>query len=343
MKRLLLLPVFVWVALCSAGQLRNAPSTTDLAEAINKRYPDSLSKIRAAYTWVTTQMHYSDKNILAMNHGPDPRSIIDVSFQNRAGVCENFAAIFTDLCRKMGFRAAMVSGYTTHSSAEERAGHSWSAVNIGNVWYLFDPTWDIGKSSGFRFFRSTGYEFIETHVPFDPIWQLLVYPFIPGKKYRSVFMDYRDSINKYFVADSTTLLENSINRITQNKNRNMITEMQLKVLRNQLEIKYQEDQMLWYDSALNCMNEATRLLNRFIDLRNDEFSGVANLQALPHLLSGIGENLQMVAPLLDKVDNSPARLVYGTWPAREQLEKIEKKYARQQQFLEEYIASKNNG
>lgn len=60
--------------------------------------------------------------------------------------------------------------------------HAWNAVRTSKGWYLYDPTWSSGTVDGnFQFVKDlndTWYkvlprEFILTHIPFDPIWQLL--------------------------------------------------------------------------------------------------------------------------------------------------------------------------
>lgn len=342
MKFLFFFVLIFFVTFNVSAQKNTPSSTAELAEFINSKNGDSLSKIRAAYVWVTSHMHYSTKNMLAINNSVDPRSVIDVAFQNRAGVCENFASIFTDLCQKMGFRAVVVNGFTTHNGVEDRSAHSWSAVNVNNDWYLFDPTWDMGKASGFRFFRSTGKEFIDTHIPFDPIWQLLKFPDSRTSGTGSFHANYRDSIDVFLASDSITLLQSAIGRIQSKGKINDKTDTHLKVLRMNLEIKYEEEQMQWYNLAVEKMNLATNLLNEFIDLRNENFIGVTNPQKLHQLLVEINENLEEIAPCLDKVDQSKAKLVYGTDQAREQLDRLRKKYERQQFFLHQYLTSRAN-
>ena len=61
---------------------------------------------------------------------------------------------------------------------------AWVAAYIDGAWYLFDPTWGAGyvnNDTFFKRFNESFYKvmpakFIEDHMPFDPMFQLLSYP-----------------------------------------------------------------------------------------------------------------------------------------------------------------------
>ncbi len=339
MKRLILLLSSFVISACLWAQ-KSPVSTTELAEQIQGSYSRPADEIRAAYTWVANNIRYSTEGILAMNHGLDRRAVIDVSFTKRRGVCENFAAIFADICQKMGFRSVVIEGYTTLNLHEDRDGHSWAAVYIDDAWYLFDPTWDMGKTVNFNYFMKSGMEFISTHVPFDPMWQMLKHPIGENIHNHSATFNYKDSIDAYLSSDSLNRYESATARIQNKKLKNKLTDTHLKVLQNELEIHRQEEQMQWYNAAVNYMNQATDALNNFIDLRNNGFKEINSMDTLKKLLSEVGRKLDSVSVNLNRVDKSKATLVYGTEPAREQLEKIRKKYREQQLFLMYYTEEK---
>lgn len=338
MKHLTLIVIVFFIVLNVSGQYRNVASTSELASIINEKYPDSLSKISAAYAWVTSNIRYSNKGIFAMNNSINPRDEIDMAFKNRSGVCENFAAIFTDLCRKMGFRSEVIHGYANHNDNSDDDGHSWAVVFVDNDWFLFDPTWDIGKTSGFKFFKKTGNEFIETHTPFDPLWRIQNYPNSNRKGNKLLYVNYKDSIDIYLASDSLIRLESATRRITKSKIDRTSTDTHLKVLKNDLEIKREEEQMEWFNLAVEKMNTATRILNNFIDLRNGNFNTVTDFSSLHLMLESMDRELDSANSFLDKVDQSKATLVYGTAPAREQLKKLRTKHSDQIFFLNKFLA-----
>lgn len=338
-KAFVLLFCTLFVAAGSRAQ-RSPASTADLARQIQQHYNRPADRIRIAYTWVANNIRYDTKGVLAMNHGLDPRGVVDAAFSRRSGVCENFAAIFADVCQKMGFRSVVIEGYTAIHPDQDKNGHSWSAVYIGDDWYLFDPTWDMGRTSGFNYFMKTGEAFISTHVPFDPMWQMLEHPVSENGRSQSITFNYKDSIDRYLSSDSLHRYESAVARIREKNTKNQLSNTHLKILQNDLEIKRQEEQMNWYDQAVAFMNRVTDKLNAFIDLRNSQAISARSDESLRQMLSGITTLLDSASYCLKQVDDSRATLVYGTDAAKEQLKKLSAKYANQQLFLDEFLKNK---
>lgn len=336
MKHLFLLSFLMAVCHLGPAQVAAPASTAELASSIGHTYRKPVDKIRAAYHWVTMNIRYDATGVFAMNNSPDPRDIIDKAFEKRSGVCGNFAAIFTDLCRQMGFNAEVVEGYTRSGN---RGGHSWSAVYVEDDWYLFDPTWDAGKHGNFSYFMVSGEYLSASHRPFDPIWQL-------NALHRDAedlpkYSDYQDAIAAYQSADTISRLESMIHRISNTRRPNELTRTYLKVLRSQLEGARQEDQMVWYELAVGRLNEATGMLNDLIGMRNAGIIDENRYGEMKRLVAGIDQNIIESYSHLQKVDNSKAVLVYGTDAAREQLARLKKRSHEQAQFLESLMTSRS--
>lgn len=324
------------------SQSRNVTSTRQLAQIIDQQYKDSMSKIEAAYRWVTTNISYDDAHAFAINHGKDPRAKIDVAFKNRKGVCENFAAIFSDVCEKMGFPSEVIEGYTSQNNIEDKSGHSWSAVFVNDDWRLFDPTWDAGRATAFLYFNKTENDFIQTHKPYDPMWQLLHYPVSKAGRQTKTFFNFKDSISAFLLSDSLQKFESSFNRIEQTGIQNTLTETHKKILQNNIEIERQDEQMLWFNKAVDHLNQTSTLLNEIIDARNLGFDA-SQVPELRKILAQSKENLDSATAFLNNVDHSKATLVYGTQPARTQLKKLATSYLNQKLFFDNYVAMDRNG
>lgn len=330
MKHLWLLAFMFFIPDIVSAQSKRFNDVSELSAYLDEQHADSLQKITAAYRWVTTNIRYNTRGAYAMNNHPDPRNLIDKAFQNRAGVCENFAAIFSDLCQKMGFRTVVIHGYTHQSSGANNSGHSWVGVYLQDDWYLFDPTWDVGKSTGFKYFMKTGVEFSNSHIPFDFLWQMQEHPATGRRKNLSLF-NYKDSIAAYFASDSVLRLQSSIRRINQIEEKNELTKTHLEVLKTHLEIAHQDDQMVWYELAVSNLNEAIEMLNEVIDLRNNSVSG--KLEKVVRILSEMEIRLNDSQMLLERVDQSEAILVYGTGPARDQLNWLRQRHQEQARYF----------
>ncbi len=344
--KILLLNICLCIGLYSIAQSRNFKTTADLAAYINSNYGDSSEKILQAYTWVTSNIRYDTKNALATNHGIDHRAVIDVAFTKRRGVCENFAAIFSDVCSRMGFQAVSIEGITKQNGKVDRQGHSWSGVKIGNDWYLFDPTWDAGGNGNFHFFKQKGVTFIATHLSFDPLWQMMDHTvtydeFVSGgySKRQKEFFNYKDSIAQYLADDTLHRLASKVTRMDKAGLTNDIVNLFYRISKGDLEGEKQEQQMQWYNEASKLLNECTEQLNHFIQYRNNRFIPSKPDIEVSGMLDGIDKKISIAFQYLDKVDASDAVLVYGTAPVREQAGKLKTSYERQKMFLQKFLST----
>lgn len=145
-----------------------------------------LEKVRAIYVWITTHIGYDwkaadqDKRI---NHFI--RDILD----RKVALCVGYAQLFQQMCQLAGIRSAVVHGYAKGTASAllplEEPNHSWNAVMIKGEWYLLDVTWgsstvnqknEFVQISNDDYFLIRPERFIQTHLPGNPMWQLLNTP-----------------------------------------------------------------------------------------------------------------------------------------------------------------------
>lgn len=327
-----------------------ASSTSDIAEYMNANYDKEENKVRAIYAWVTANMRYDTDSARVINAGPDPDAKITVAFKRRRGVCENFAAIFNDICRKSGLTSFVVDGYTKQGSRVDRMGHSWCAVSVDKNWYLFDPTWDAGSGGNTKFFMVAPAEFIASHMPFDPLWQLLNYPITHEQFYRgryfaanqSSLFNFPDSVAAYIGMDSLQRLQSTENRIQRYGLYNPRINENYAVVKMNIEIAHQDRELESYNSAIESLNEATGILNNFISYRNNRFLPESSDEQLASLFNGIDDKVDTAIKKLNEVDKSEAKLVLGTEPVREKLIELSKKIQAQKGFLTRYLKTPKN-
>jgi hypothetical protein len=165
-----------------------AQSMETLAPYLARGARNDLEKVRVIYRWMTDQIAYDAD---AFFKG-DVRAAADAeeAFRHRKGVCDGYAGIYVELARLMGVKAKKVSGFAKgygHDPAArlpDRSNHAWVAVRLDSGWYLLDPTWGSGSVTreGFHKKYEEGYfltppeQFIYTHLPERPDWQLLPQP-----------------------------------------------------------------------------------------------------------------------------------------------------------------------
>ncbi|MBQ0075394.1 MAG: transglutaminase family protein [Prevotella sp.] len=63
----------------------------------------------------------------------------------RQGVCQDYAHLMVEICRKAGLPARYVCGLMIG----EGATHAWVEVHDGQCWYAFDPTNDTAIATGY--------------------------------------------------------------------------------------------------------------------------------------------------------------------------------------------------
>lgn len=321
-----------------------ADSTQDIAQFINERYIGDFDKVGAIYSWVINNISYSADSSRIINAGADPDAKITVAFKRRKGVCENFAAIFNDICRRVGLVSEVINGYTQQNGRVDNTAHTWCAVQVNNSWYLFDPTWDEKNDTKPAYFMASSKEFIRTHMPFDPLWQLSEYPVQHEQFYKnnfsqqtsSSYFNFRDSIIAYLKMDSLHQLKSAIARIKLMGMPNKRVIENYIFLKSHLEMIYQEDQLENFNLAMLDLNEATQNLNEFIRWRNEPAIHSHTHESLRGILNLVDNKIKLALEKLESVDHTKASLVYGTESARERIEQLAKKNEDQKKFLRQY-------
>ena len=167
-----------------------------------RRAPDSLSQnlpalarylsagaenetelARGIYTWVTRYLSYDQK--ASRQDERINESIRDI-IQRRKGLCMDYALLYQALCRYAGLPCAKVDGYAAPRLTEgrrlpDKPDHAWNAVRADGQWRLVDATWsevqdESHEAYGTTYFFTPPKIFILTHLPEQPMWQLLPCP-----------------------------------------------------------------------------------------------------------------------------------------------------------------------
>lgn len=128
-----------------------------------------LEGAREIYLGIAKHVEYD----VAFRYVTDPR---EVARTGRAA-CEGFAALFMARARTAGLEARRLPGFARGrgyavGSSDTTANHVWNAVRADGSWHLLDVTFARQGD----FFAVPPRQFIYTHLPLDPAWQLLSEP-----------------------------------------------------------------------------------------------------------------------------------------------------------------------
>ncbi|MEO6289133.1 MAG: transglutaminase domain-containing protein [Ginsengibacter sp.] len=371
MKFFIFIPAFLCCSLFSKPQVMNdyaeadrvvlnipsskTNSTTDIAAYINSHFDTDRKKVRAAYTWVATNIKYDAAHLHRVILNEDHQERVTWAMERKKGVCENFAAILADICIKFGVRAYFVEGYTRSEGSVDRTGHAWSAINVDGKWLLYDPTWDAGFSengsfvshTGARYFQVSPAEFIQSHMPFDPMFQFLDYPltyeeFSNGfskAKNNTAYFNYVDSIAEYERLDPLSKYNNATIRIEKNGAATQMVSTKLKQLKMEKEIIYQDIDADLFNSALDDYKAAIADFQTFLNYRNNQFMPAKPIAQTESMLDAILEQIADANNKLKDVNLSKATLALNTGDVEKVLNDLSEKVKEQQIFLRNYLST----
>jgi hypothetical protein len=322
-----------------------ANSTDGIAGYVKSHFDSERAKVRAIYAWVTANIKYDKDSANVINLDINREAKITSALRRRKGVCENFAAIFNDISLKAGLTSFVINGYTKQSGTIDKTAHSWCAVFIDKTWYLCDPTWDNGSSMNTKYFLVQPSEFIESHMPFDPLWQLLNYTvsheqFYSGNLYKNKdtpYFNFSDSVTAYILMDSLHRLQSTALRIQKQGIYNSRIKDNYNYVKMLIEIINQGKDVGLYNSCVTDVKDAATILNNFIEYRNKHFTPEKTDPELAALLAGVDNRLDSSLKKLDVVDRSQATFTLGTESIRAQINTLLEKIKEQKDFLNRYL------
>jgi hypothetical protein len=182
-------------------------------------------------------------------------------------------------------------------------------------------------------------------MPFDPLWQLLDYPvsheqFYSGDVYKKTdtpYFNFSDSVTAYIKMDSLHKLQSTALRIQKYQLYNSQVKNNYNYIKMHIEMIDQDRDLELYNSSMADLNDATTILNNFIEYRNKQFTPEKTDVELKALFDGIDNKLDSSLKKLDEVDKSKATLILGTDPVRNRLNVLLEKIKVQKDFLNRYL------
>ncbi len=265
-----------------------------LAKYIRDNLNGEEEYLRATYVWIAKNITYDYVN---QESYIAPKSI-DILVKNtlatRLGVCQGFAELFRDLCRSNGVKAYVVAGYTRQNGQVVEVGHAWIAVKyLNGSWALFDPTWGAGHVQNDRyvkkysddFYKILPEDFIKSHIPFDPLWQLLNYPITHKDFYlnnyapqKTRYFSYSDSIAVYERQDELQQDLGISRRVRACGIPNSATakflstiEHNIEVLRYNVKVGEHNQMADRFNAASNKFNKIVIMFNNYIEYKNKQY------------------------------------------------------------------------
>lgn len=320
----------------------SSQSAEALATYIMGRYETPKIQLHAIYSWITANIRYNDDSSYYFNRVADYNTKIAATLRRRKGVCENYADLLADLASKIGLTTQVIYGYPVGTGAERRnTGHAWCAINLNEEWWLFDPTWDATHQDGFQYYMISPSIFIQTHIPFDPLWQLLDKPVNfrnTTTKNKTVF-HYKDSIKAYLQMDSIQQYLAIERRMRDAGATSELFKLWQRYNRMNIAILAGERDMELYNDAVDKLNLATGIFNSFVEYRNNGFIPQKPDEMIRTMLEPVGELIAEANKKLDEIGLLIENFQYNTEGIRKQLHSLGKHSEEQKAFLKKYLAA----
>lgn len=158
-----------------------------LVEFLTEDAKDDYHKVKLIHDWLADNIAYDVDSYFS---GATAETSPDAVLESRKSVCHGYAGLFDRMCSLAGVRSQRIRGhgrgysYVTGRGGGTGENHAWNAVHLGGRWHLVDVTWDAGNVEGRAYKKQYGTtylfmepgQFVYTHLPGDPEWQLLEKP-----------------------------------------------------------------------------------------------------------------------------------------------------------------------
>lgn len=188
MKQLTLVLLLATLINILAGQSQSLKTVNDVIAQIEFKE----DTVKSVFDWVTANIRYDTKVItkpksFAKKRGKDEEARLKRVLLTKRGVCQHYAELTDTILKTLGFNSYVVPGYVRSPTTGKLSsvGHAWNAVEVNDKWILLDSTWGAGvvtNNKRYRskynpfFYNTSPQKLIKSHMPYDPIWQLLEKP-----------------------------------------------------------------------------------------------------------------------------------------------------------------------
>lgn len=317
--------------------------------------------VRQLYSWLVWNIGYDVTNMYNPDYYKDTLDAALKTLKNKVGVCQGYANLYYLVCKEAGIPVYLIGGYTKSYNKIDNASHAWIAVQVDSTWYLTDPTWGAGVLNNNKFVRKPvdsyflvpASTFVQTHMPFDPLWQLLEHPYRHDEfqeKYlkpvtgRAVF-NYKDSLVAYDrMKDDLLKYQLVINRIAANGITNQMISHELMYYKNLVRYIAENRKVAAANRAIddfnrssNQYNRAVNLFNEYVQFKNNQFRPSKPDGEIKEMVNAIGRKLADSRKGLAGLDRSEGAIRGNLTELEESLGSLEKKVTEEQAFVDKYI------
>lgn len=335
-------------------------SPATMARWLKTHTGSAVALQQALFNWMATHIVYDVENMNRVSSYKDSAAAMLKTLRTRKGLSTDYAVLYAQVCSEAGIPAIVVTGYGLQNGIPT-GSHDWVVVKNGTQWVVTDPTWGAGVVDNGRFtpginwtwFRAAPQVAVKTHMPYDPMWQMLPFPlrhdeqgsqaFAAATK-RPVFA-YNDTLSNWFRQSRLQRLEYAAARIRRfggAANPFIMAELDwmdqsIKVLAANQEIEARNRLIDEFDRLSRDYTDIVRLYNDYVDFKNRRFTPEVKDEALRKMIGEIAVKLASAEKALTGLQGTDDAMKGHIAGLQRALEEIKDKVGNEQQFVNKYI------
>lgn len=317
---------------------------------------------QALFNWVATNIAYDVPNMNHPNSYRDSAAAIQRTLRTRKGLCTDYAVLYAQVCREAGINAIVVTGYGLQNDIMIPTGsHDWVLIKNGTQWTITDPTWGAGGVDNGRFIPKINWTWfqalpqlaVKTHMPYDPMWQMLSFPLrhdelnsqgFAAANRRPVF-GFSDSLNAWFRQSRLERLQHASARIRQfggAANPFIMSELDwmdqtIKVLASNQEIEARNRRVDQFNEVNRDYTEVVKLYNEYVAFKNKQFMPEMKDDALKKMIDGIAGRLAVAEKSLSGLHIQDDTIKHNMDELLQAITDMKGKVSGEQVFVNKYI------
>lgn len=333
-------------------------SADSLALYIDTHHRNEEAKLQALYTWLTTHMTYNvyPTFVPAEERNDEAREIRE-TLRLREGVCRQFAKVFEAVGNRMDIPVWFVEGYVKSNGAVMSDPHAWCVARVDGKWFCYDPTFGMGYIRNYQFVSAPNTDycrmapetFIRTHMPFDPIFQLLEYPLsyqaFDDSSEEARVTDgapcrFADSIRVYMRQSPAEQLVSTNRRMMRNGRPNRLVDYCIQINTSNISVYRCREVYNVYKTAIKHYNRSTDLVNEMIRHERSGFKPKRQPSEIDAWLQGASAALLEADNLMQNVGEVPAQYLVAVNNLKESIGDLMGKIHRHEEILAAHYGGK---
>ncbi len=279
------------IILCLLLPFLAQSQNTPIKKTVKQIKIDEKDPVQSVFKWVATNVKYDVKKLKKITKTGNRSTTQTVDerindvLRTRRGVCQHYSELFAALMTELGYEAKVVTGFTnkTNIAGENTSlGHAWNAVKVDGTWKLYDATWAAGGvRDGEKFIKNYNpqwydvhpKEMIRTHIPFDPMWQLLEKPVSYQRFLEFQFvsdypatLNYKELIEAHLTKKEVDQYEDALNRSKTLGKGNALLEQWAQMIHANVVIMKKNEVIYAQNEKVTARNEQINVLNKGVTL-----------------------------------------------------------------------------